>query len=141
MQYDATRRQVVRCSNCRGENFEFASFCISCGEPLDDPSGSDFVPSSSIAPPAAGQSEPTVSLGMASTRRLWRVESAIGLLLLIPPVRALVRAGVGNAVMRRYPSVSTTITRVRIVRPGDVVPGQVVDPTDDPPSGQGRIES
>ena len=66
------------------------------------------------------------------------VTGMIGLLMLIPPVRALVRAGVGNAVMKRYPSLSTTMTRVRIVRPGDVVPGQVVDPDDprrDPPGG------
>jgi len=75
------------------------------------------------------------------------VTGAIGLLMLIPPVRALIRVGVGNAVMRRYPSISTTITRVRIVRPGDVVPGQVVDPDDphrEPPSGtngQGQLGS
>ena len=55
---------------------------------------------------------------------------AIGLLMLVPPVRTLVRVGVGNAVLRRYPSVSATITRVRVVRPGDVVPGEVIDPND-----------
>jgi UPF0716 protein FxsA len=63
---------------------------------------------------------------------------AVGLLLLLPPVRALARAMAGNAMVRRYPSMQATITRVRIVAdPGDVIPGEVIDPNR-PPGGPGK---
>lgn len=59
----------------------------------------------------------------------------VGLLLLLPPVRSLARAAAGNAMLRRYPTMQATMTRVRIVSPtGDVVQGQVVrDETDQAP--------
>ncbi|HVQ86920.1 MAG TPA: FxsA family protein [Actinomycetes bacterium] len=65
------------------------------------------------------------------------ITAAVGLLLLLPPVRALVRVAAGNAVLRRFPTMQSTVTRVRIMTtdPGNVVPGQVVDPdasTQDP---------
>ena len=51
----------------------------------------------------------------------------VGLLLLLPPVRALARAAAGNAMVRRYPTMQATMTRVRIYTPpGDVVQGHVV---------------
>lgn len=59
------------------------------------------------------------------------VSGAAGLLLLIPPVRAVARAATGNAMVRRYPTMYATVTRVRIMQPaGDVVPGEVI--RDDP---------
>lgn len=59
------------------------------------------------------------------------VSAAVGLLLLIPPVRALARAATGNAMVRRYPGLHTTVMKVRLVTtPGDVVSGEVV--SDDP---------
>jgi UPF0716 protein FxsA len=57
------------------------------------------------------------------------ITGAIGLLLLVPPVRALARVAAGNAMIRRYPSMQTTLIRVRVMTdPGNVIPGQVVDP-------------
>lgn len=65
------------------------------------------------------------------------VTGVLGLLLLLPPVRALARAASGNALVRRYPTMQATFTRVRIVgSPGDVVPGEVIQ-DDDPPAGRG----
>jgi len=53
----------------------------------------------------------------------------VGLLLLLPPVRALARAMAGNAMMRRYPSMQTTILRLRVMTDRDgVIQGEVIDP-------------
>ncbi len=63
------------------------------------------------------------------------ITGAIGLLLLLPPVRGLARIAAGNAMIRRYPSMQTTLIRVRVMTdPDNVVRGQVVDP-DQPPRG------
>lgn len=62
------------------------------------------------------------------------VSGVVGLILLVPPVRALARAATGNWIVRRYPTMQATITKVRIVAaPGDVVSGQVLNP--DAPDG------
>jgi UPF0716 protein FxsA len=64
----------------------------------------------------------------------------VGLLLLLPPVRALARIAAGNRMIRRYPGLQTTFTRIRLTTdPGNVVPGEVVDPDDHGP-GPGRDE-
>jgi UPF0716 protein FxsA len=64
------------------------------------------------------------------------ITGTIGLLLLLPPVRALARIAAGNAMIRRYPSMQTTLIRVRVMTdPGNVIPGQVVDPEQRGPSG------
>ena len=64
------------------------------------------------------------------------VSDAVGLLLLLPPVRALARTWIGLRVERRLASWNLTILRWddssgRLLRT-DVVPGEVVD--DEPPS-------
>lgn len=69
------------------------------------------------------------------------VSDAVGLLLLLPPVRALVRTWIGLRVERRLASWNLTVLRWddrsgRLLRT-DVVPGEVVD--DERPSG-GAIE-
>ena len=57
------------------------------------------------------------------------VTGLCGLLLLFPPARALARVLAGNAMIRRYPTMQATVTRVRLLTdPGDVIPGEVVDP-------------
>ena len=64
------------------------------------------------------------------------ITGTIGLLLLLPPVRALARVAAGNAMIRRYPSMQTTLIRVRVMTdPGNVIPGQVVDPEQRGPAG------
>lgn len=61
------------------------------------------------------------------------VNSAVGLLLLLPPVRIGLAALGGRWLNRRFPRWQATVTRIRVVNPtGDVVPGEVVDP-DRPP--------
>jgi UPF0716 protein FxsA len=67
----------------------------------------------------------------------------IGLLLLLPPIRSLTRAAVGNAVVRRFPTMQATFTRVRVVTPpGDVVQGEVIRDDDprNPPRDPGRSD-
>jgi len=68
------------------------------------------------------------------------VSGAVGLVLLFPPVRALVIAVTGSWMVRRFPTMRTTMMRVRIVGgAGDVVPGQVVDPDHpEPPPDDGE---
>lgn len=66
------------------------------------------------------------------------VTGVVGLLLLLPPVRALARAAAGNAMVRRYPSMQATMTRVRIYTPpGDVVQGHVVRDEGEQAPGEG----
>ncbi len=65
------------------------------------------------------------------------VSDAVGLLLLLPPVRALLRVWIGQRVARRLASWNLTILRWdddsgRLTRT-DVVPGEVVD--EDPAGG------
>jgi UPF0716 protein FxsA len=64
------------------------------------------------------------------------VTGAIGLLLLVPPVRTLLIALLGGWVgrrVRRSETASGVFTRIVVWGGGDVVPGQVVNP--DPESG------
>jgi UPF0716 protein FxsA len=57
------------------------------------------------------------------------ITGLVGLLLLFPPVRVLARIMAGNAMIRRYPTMQATFTRVRLVTdPGDVIQGEVIDP-------------
>jgi len=65
------------------------------------------------------------------------VSDALGLLLLVPLVRTVVIALVGQAVVRRFAGSSTTLTRVRLWTGGDVVAGEVVDPFEDRPEPPG----
>ncbi|MEO8329367.1 MAG: FxsA family protein, partial [Candidatus Nanopelagicales bacterium] len=43
------------------------------------------------------------------------ITATVGVLLLIPPVRVVIRIAAGNAVLRRFPSMQATVTRARIV--------------------------
>lgn len=57
------------------------------------------------------------------------ITGLVGLLLLLPPVRLLAKIMAGNAMIRRYPTMQATFTRVRLISdPGDVVQGEVIDP-------------
>ncbi|MFZ0324959.1 MAG: FxsA family protein [Actinomycetes bacterium] len=62
------------------------------------------------------------------------VSDAVGLMLLVPPIRTVVIALVGQTVVRRYAG-SATVTRVRLWTGGDVIQGEVVDPPGDTPPG------
>lgn len=68
------------------------------------------------------------------------VSAALGLLLLLPPVRVGLTALGGRWLNRRFPHWQATVTRIRVVNPnGEVVRGEVVDP-DAPrrrPDGEG----
>lgn len=66
------------------------------------------------------------------------VSDAVGLLLLLPPVRAVLRVRIGHGVSRRLAALNLTILRWddasgRLTRT-DVVPGEVVE--DDPSAGR-----
>jgi UPF0716 protein FxsA len=67
------------------------------------------------------------------------ITGLVGLLLLVPPIRALARAGAGTTIVRRYPGMQATFTRIRLTTtdPGNVVRGEVVDP-DEPGRGEGE---
>lgn len=68
------------------------------------------------------------------------VSAAVGLLLLLPPVRVVVIALGGRWLFRRFPHWQATMTRIRVAGHfGDVVQGDVVDP-DRPPGDRGPGE-
>jgi len=95
-----------------------------------------------IAPPGTGVTAAHASLRFLAGLLLFipgLVSDAVGLALLVPLVRTIIIALVGQAVVRRFATTSTTMTRVRLWTGGDVVPGEVIDPTDDgPPSRPGN---
>ena len=57
----------------------------------------------------------------------------VGLVLLLPPVRELVRRWVARGASRRFPDVQSMFTTVRLADGSLVIPGEVVD--DGPPAG------
>ena len=66
-----------------------------------------------------------------------------GVLLLIPPVRTVVRHWIARSAGRRYPNVRSTFTTVRLADGTVVIPGEVVDegewrPSTDPDDGNGQ---
>ena len=103
------------------------------------------------AAPTAGSPLPPTGTGAAAADAGFRllagllllvpgfVTGAVGLLLLFPPVRALAIAATGSWIVRRFPTLRATMTRVRIVGAGgDVIPGTVVDPDQPPRRGDGE---
>jgi UPF0716 protein FxsA len=89
-------------------------------------------PGTAIPPPGTGAAAADAGFRLLAGLLLLVpgfVSGVVGLILLFPPARALAIAVTGNWVVRRFPTMRTTMTRVRIVGGGgDVVPGQVVDP-------------
>src|SRR3954453_16147422 len=101
--------RVLRCAACGAENYPFAAFCISCGEPFDDaplldvePESSPAVsadsersvsfspstPFSSYSPtkpalPPAGVASPQASLSVSPVGRLHRRETVLGVVLVV----------------------------------------------------------
>ncbi|HVQ17850.1 MAG TPA: FxsA family protein [Actinomycetes bacterium] len=102
---------------------------------------------SATPPTAAGASASAARVGRATADAGFRLLAGVllvipgfltgcaGLFLLLPPVRALARAAAGNAMLRRYPAMQATFTRVRFMTSdGDVIRGEVIEP--DAPNGK-----
>src|SRR5438093_11698713 len=99
------QESTFRCAQCGADNYAFASFCISCGEPLDAAGGDNYAPPEalhSVAPSAIeGDSlTPNTQHPTPSTRlrhKLARRETVLGLLLLALTLGYAIYAAQQNA--------------------------------------------
>ncbi len=91
MSHNSRQPNTLHCTHCGAENYGFAAFCISCGEPFDTLPDSDLsffdAADASIRPVKAEPKEPQEQERPASTLdglsgRLARRETIIGLVLL-----------------------------------------------------------